>query len=119
MNQLLTSKRANLKMEIRPSLKIDWKKDILSEKEIKNVAICYSQMLRLGLDKNEDNPLNYYFGGLTYSGLNDLNYRTESQSYINFYLCLKNGMKYFGILNNNDNYIDIFNKLGEFALNER
>ncbi|MBM3713551.1 MAG: AbiV family abortive infection protein [Actinobacteria bacterium] len=99
---------AEIRMEIRPSLKIDWRKDILTENDMKNIAICYSQILKMGLNNDENNPMNFYFGGLTFLGLNDLNYRCENQSFINFYLCLKNALTFYGIWNSTDNYYDVF-----------
>jgi AbiV family abortive infection protein len=102
--------RSEFSMEIHPSLKIDWKKDVLTENDLKNIAICYTQILKMGLDGNKDNSLNYYFGGLTYLGLNDLNYRCEDQSYINFYLCLKKALNYYGLWKPKENYYDIFYK---------
>lgn len=109
----------DIRLEIIPSLKIDWNRDVLSEGDMRNTAICYTQILKLGLDRNDENPINYYFGGLTSLAFNDINYRVEKQAYINFYLCFKYALKLYEVWNGNDDYFVIFSRtLQEIGLLE-
>jgi AbiV family abortive infection protein len=103
-------KDTEIRLEIIPSLKINWDRGILSEEDMRNTAICYSQILKLGLDRNDENPINYYFGGLTSLAFNDINYRIEKQSYINFYLCFKYALKLYEVWNGVDDYFVTFSK---------
>ncbi|MCJ7647683.1 MAG: AbiV family abortive infection protein [Candidatus Lokiarchaeota archaeon] len=99
--------KAPFEMEIRPALKIDWRKDKLSSNELKMIALCFSQIPKIKLAENE-NPFNYYFGGLVFLGLNNLNFRCEDQSYMNFYLCFKYALKYYKVWDGNTDYSLIF-----------
>lgn len=100
-------RKTSFTMEVSPKLKIDWKKGALSENELKQTMVCFSQIYKIKTEDNV-NPTNYYFGGLVFMGLNNLNFRSEDQSFTNFYLCFKYSLSYYKIWDGKNRYLKVF-----------
>lgn len=78
-----------------PSLKIDWGNRAIDETDIRNIAIAFSC-----IPGNPDSPYiriyDYYYRGLTFLGINDVNFQCEDNAFANFYLALKEATRLYG-----------------------
>jgi AbiV family abortive infection protein len=76
-----------------PSLSVDWGKRVISENDIMNVAVSFSCIPEAGAPHIR--IFDYYYGGLTFLGMNDINYQCEDTAFANFYLAIKEAVKYY------------------------
>ena len=81
-------------VERSPILKLDWKKDALSEQDLKNTALCFG-MLPGPADSDKHKPFNHYITGLAFLSKNDIHIQLEANAYEQFYRAIKSGMRVY------------------------
>lgn len=86
--------RAEMRVERSPMLKLGDSTRPLGETELENTILCFASIPTPSKGAKID-PFNYYIGGLTFMGINDIHWQCESNAYVNFYKALKTGMKVY------------------------
>lgn len=84
--------KAMLKLERRPSLKVDWGENrVLTEADLNQVIAC---MPCLSDPRELDKPsaFNFYIGGLTFLSLNDVHWQCEGSAFGNFFESIREMM---------------------------
>lgn len=98
-----------------PSLSVDWGNRALDDDDIARIALSFACIP--GADSPKTKIFDYYYGGLTFMGINDINFQCEDTAFANFYLALKEAAVQFGKVGANDissHLSDVFgNKLTE------
>ena len=94
-------------VERQPILRLDWKRDVLSEHALRNTAMCFGMMP--GPDERESHqPFNHYFGGLAFLSKNDIHLQCEPNAYEQFYLSLKAAFRLYGDWDGAEAFADVF-----------
>lgn len=97
-------------VERSPILKLNWHKDVLSEQELRNTAVCFG-MLPGPNDKEKHEPFGHYFTGLGFLGKTDIHMQFEANAYQSFYSALKTGMRIYNDWDEKSPFADTFNRL--------
>jgi AbiV family abortive infection protein len=85
-----------MKIERRPSLKIDWGENrVLTIEDLARSAAVFAALPRRNPD-GKTPGLDNYIGGLTFLSLNDIHWQCEVQSFGNFFECLRLMMEQHG-----------------------
>lgn len=84
-----------MKISRSPALELDWGKRALSQAELNNVALCFAS-IPPSSDEMKIEPFNYYVGGLTFLGINDINWQCENNAFGNFWHCFVSAAKVYG-----------------------
>lgn len=91
----------HLDLKRTPSLTIDWGHRAIEEADINNIALAFAS-IPANSKSSYIKIYDYYYGGLTYLGINDINLQCEDSAFANFFLCLKEAvMLYEKILEEN------------------
>ncbi|MBI5189881.1 MAG: AbiV family abortive infection protein [Nitrospirae bacterium] len=97
-----------------PTLRIDWKRGILSEQDLINTALCFPFFP--GPDeKVKQEPFDNYLRGLGLLSKTDIHMQFEANAFECFYNSLRGGMRQYGAWNGTGSFIPIFyNFMSEF-----
>ncbi|KQY97178.1 hypothetical protein ASD45_20955 [Pseudolabrys sp. Root1462] len=84
--------KAEVRIERRPSLKIDWGENrVLTIEDLARTAAVFAALP--ARDKQgKQTGLDYYVGGVTFLSLNDVHWQCEVQAFGNFFECLRHMM---------------------------
>ena len=96
---------AEIGLKRSPSLEFDWGGRAISDNDLANAAMCFAFFPKQG-DQNAMEPFNAYIGGLTFLGINDLNWQCEIEAFDNFWKCFKSAAHIYGGYSKDHNIFD-------------
>lgn len=97
---------AEVRLDRSPVLKLNWGNKVLTEKDLANTSLCFAAIPTS--NGYEMEPFNYYIGGLTFLGINDIHWQCEANAFINFYKSLKSAMKLYGEYQSETDFLACF-----------
>lgn len=86
---------ADVVVERSPILKLDWKREALSERDLNSVALCFSMIPGPG-DEDKHEPFGLYLTGLAFLSRTDVHMQFEANAYEVFYKTLKSAFRSYG-----------------------
>ena len=101
--------KTQIDLKRNPELSIDWGQRALDEGDISRIAMSFACIP--GQESPFIKVFDYYYGGLTFMGLNDINYQCEDTAFANFYLALKEAAAQYGkvdFVNFNSHLAEVF-----------
>lgn len=88
--------KAMLRLERKPSLKVDWGENrVLTEADLNQVIACLP-CLPDSSEMNSSTAFNFYIGGLTFLSLNEIHWQCETNIFDNFFQCIREMMAEVG-----------------------
>jgi hypothetical protein len=103
---------SKLELDYSPRLVLDWKREGLSEIDLRNTAVCFG-FLPYPDDAAECVPLNHYIMGLTWLSKSDIHLQLELDVFREFYLAMKTTYE----LNRADLTVESFEQLADKLFN--
>lgn len=85
---------ANVVVERSPILKLDWKRDALTERDLSNVKLCFAMIPSPGGEGGHE-PFDHYITGLAFLSKTDIHMQLEANAYEAFYKALKTAMRVY------------------------
>lgn len=99
--------KMGVRIERSPILKLNWECSVLSEKDLKNTALCFGMLP--GDNKSElGQSMGAYITALSFLNKNDIHLQFEANSYELFYKSLKLAKKSFNEWDGKSSFIDNF-----------
>lgn len=114
-------KRLMLRVERQPALRMEWGGNkVLTAEDLNNVASVFTA-LPGPHERSAHGPFNYYIGGLTFLGLNDIHWQCEGQAFENFLRSLQAMMAESGEWNRKapDAFGSLLDEITSSAFDER
>ena len=100
---------SNTKVEIgmRPRLAVNWQCGVLSEQDLREVAVVFSILLRDKVEEHHE-PIRTYLHGIAIMAANNLHLRVEANAFREFYSAIKQGMRGYGDWNGESPFSEAF-----------
>jgi AbiV family abortive infection protein len=86
----------DVRVERSPVLKLDWQHAALSERDLRETALCLGMLGHRQNDDVQNRIYGHYIQGLSFLSKNDIHLQFESNAYDCFYKCLKYAMQCHG-----------------------
>lgn len=98
-----------VKIERNPTLKLDWDRVALDEKDWRGIALA-GAMLPYPSEKAKHEPFDHYLTRLGFLSKTDIHMQFEPNAYNEFFRALKSGMRVYGAWDANEPFEPTFNR---------